>query len=57
MCLHDAPHSIPINLIIDMQHDYFQKKNLTFDPSPEADGAFKERVCAFMLLHLSFPLI
>ena len=40
----------------DIQHDYFQKKNvLTIDPTPGFEGVFKDNICACMLLHSSFP--
>ena len=55
MCLHGALYSIPINLICNMIT--FRENVLTFDPTPEVEGACKDRICACMLLHLPFPLI
>ena len=34
------------SLLFDMQHEYFQEKNvLTFDPILEAEGGCKDRIC------------
>ena len=46
------------SLYFDVQHDYLQNKNvLTFDPTPGVKSVCKDRICACMLLHFSFPLI
>ena len=55
MCLYGALCSIPINLICNM--NTFRKNDLTFDRAPGVEGVCKDRICACMLLHSSFPLI
>ena len=57
MCLHGALSSIPINLMCNMTTFRRKKNVLTFAPIPGAEGVCKDRMCACMLLHLSFPLI
>ena len=37
-----------------MQHDYLHKNVLTFDPTPGAEGVYKERMCACMMLYAPF---
>ena len=41
-----------------MQHDYFQKKMFwPFDFTPRVKGLSAGKICAAILLHVSFPLI
>ena len=43
------------SLYFDMQHDYFQKKNvLTFDITPGVVGECKDRICICMVLYAPF---
>ena len=56
MCLHGAPCSIPINLI-GIMTTFRNKTFLTFDPTSGVEGACKDIICAYMLLHSSLPLI
>ena len=45
-------------LWFDMQHEYFLKKNvLTFSPNLWVKGVCKDRICACMVLCVSFPLM
>ena len=45
-------------LWFDMQHDNCQKKKLwQFDPTPGAEGVYKEITSACMVLYVPFPLI
>ena len=55
MCLHGALCSFPINLICNVTN--FKKNVLTFDPNLGVEGVCKDKICACMILHSSFPLI
>ena len=54
MFLHGDLCSIPL---INMQHDFFQGKKLTFVPTPGIEGVCKDRIYACMVLYDPFPLI
>ena len=51
--------SVLNSLKFDMQHDYFQKKDivLPFDPTPWVGGVFLGKIFATMLLPASSALI
>ena len=54
MYLNGALCSIFITLICNVT--IAEKNDLTFDPTPVVKGVSKNRICARLLLHLSFPL-
>ena len=57
ICACMVPYApFPSNLICNMT-SFRRKRHLTFDPTKGVEVVYKDRICGYMLLHSSCPLV